>query len=82
MQSLTDQGVFSAEQAEKLPFIGYLKNNWRQRDVSIYQHPRDPELVVTVGVPRCANPMRVVTVEHKSAYAQAIAKFPDVAIYD
>lgn len=34
----------------KLKLLGTFRNNWRERNVSLYEHPTDPESIVSVGV--------------------------------
>jgi hypothetical protein len=32
-------------------YIGRFVNRWRQRNVAIYEHPNNAELIITVGTP-------------------------------
>lgn len=32
------------------PILAIVKDNWRQRAISLHRHPADPSLVVSVGV--------------------------------
>ena len=36
---------------EKGKYIGYFVNKWRQRTVAVFEHPTDPDLIVSVGRP-------------------------------
>lgn len=63
------------------PVIGLLKNNWRQRHVTIYDHPTNPEMVVSVGVP-FNNTEQIVCVEERTAYARVISRYPETVTYD
>jgi hypothetical protein len=57
--------------------IGWFRNEWRQRDVTIYDHPTDPALVVTCGEPHAglASDQPVWTVEPRERFAKYIGKF-------
>ena len=37
------------EEVEVTEKIGHLKNNWRRREVGIWEHPTNPDWVVTIG---------------------------------
>jgi hypothetical protein len=65
------------------PVIGRLKNNWRQRDVTVYDHPTNPNMVVSVGVPFGSSEKdAVVCVEEREAFARVINLYPKTATYD
>ena len=65
----------------KTPPIGRLKNNWRRRHVLVYDHPDDPDKVISVGVPFDGGP-DVVCEEPREAYARVIAAYPKTVTYD
>ena len=41
--------TFAEEQIKSHEKIGFFKNNWRQRNVSLYAHPDNDEVVITIG---------------------------------
>lgn len=60
--------------------IGYLKNNWRGRFVSVYETD-DPGIVRTVGMP-LAGGDPIETREPRKDWERVIAIYPRVAVYD
>jgi hypothetical protein len=34
-----------------LTMIAMVKSTWRMRDITVYEHPYDPLMVVSIGVP-------------------------------
>lgn len=82
---MSNREVFTFDQAKKLPQIGALRNNWRRRHVSVHQHPTNPNLVVTIGIPfdkPTDQNLFIVVVETADDYTQAIRRWPNIAIYD
>lgn len=61
--------------------IGLLRNNWRQRQVTVYEIPGDAENVRSVGVPFDGGEP-VECVELRSQYARVIELYPEEAVYD
>jgi cephalosporin-C deacetylase-like acetyl esterase len=69
------------QEAAKLPEIGKLKNNWRERTVSVRQHPTDPQKVVSIGVP-FGGGAPIVCEEGADGYAREIAMYPLTCDYN
>jgi len=63
------------------PPIGRLWNNWRKRDVIVYDHPTEKDMVVTVGFPYNGGEP-VVCNELRANWRRVIEMFPEVAEYD
>jgi hypothetical protein len=42
---------YTKEQIQKFPILKTFQNNWRQRYVTVYQHPDDNNMVISVGIP-------------------------------
>lgn len=42
---------YTLEQIKKLPVLKTFKNDWRQRYVTVYQHPDNNNMVISVGIP-------------------------------
>ena len=70
------------EQAAKRPgkVIGYLRNNWRRRFVTVYE-TADPDLVRTVGKSYDSDEV-VDVVERRADWTRVLNLFPKVAVYD
>lgn len=68
---------FTEDEIRAMERIGFFKNNWRQRRVSIYQHPNYPDQVVAMGEPFDGS-APICTVEDKAAYKQYIGSFNKV----
>ena len=62
------------------PPIGRLRNNWRQRDVTVYATD-DPEVVRTVGVPFGGGDA-IITTEPIADWKRVISVFPRTAVFD
>lgn len=54
--------------------IGKFRNDWRQREVYIFDHPNDPAMVVTVGYPYNGS-APIITDEPRKTYAYWIGRF-------
>ncbi len=74
---------FTEASLPNLKIIGHLLNNWRQRDVWVYEHPSDPAKVVTIGYP-LNNPKGEthICVEAKRDYERVINLYPETAHYN
>lgn len=60
---------FTYQYAERyLKLLAMCKNNWRRRHIKLYQHPKDPSLVVSVGIPYNGSSPPVVCVEPRSLW--------------
>jgi len=44
-----NETALTPEQVNQLPLIGKCVNNWRMRTIDIYEHPADPNRLITVG---------------------------------
>lgn len=55
----------------KLKKVGTFRNNWRERIVTLYEHPTDPKMVVAVGV-GIHNNKEVVCEEAKTDYPRQL----------
>ena len=42
---------YSLEQIESFPYLFTVCNNWRRREIKVYQHPVHAERVIAVGKP-------------------------------
>lgn len=62
--------------------IGRMRNNWRQRDVFIYEIEGDEDNVRTIGVPFDKSRETIETVELKSSFKRAIDMYPAVYTYN
>lgn len=60
--------------------IGFLDNHWRRRRVTVYEHPTDAGMVITVGVPFDGGPP-VVCEERKEGWERTISMWPRTAVY-
>lgn len=65
---------FTAETARKLKPLGSFRNEWRRREVEIYEHPTDVGRVVTVGCPMDGG-SPVVCVENQSDYQRYMGRW-------
>jgi hypothetical protein len=72
------------EVIESCKQIGCIQNNWRQRTVSVYEHPVLKECVFSIGRPFASGDLNgiVICVELKSDYDRAIYLYPTVEIYN
>ena len=61
--------------------IGRLRNNWRRRDVEVFEIEGDPEHVLSVGQPFDDGEV-VECVERRTDWQRVIAMFPELAVYD
>lgn len=55
----------------KLKKIGTYRNNWRERDVTLYEHPTDAARVISVGV-GIHNGKEVVCDESRADYRRQL----------
>lgn len=81
---MNSEGITSAYTLTAKP-IGFLNNKWRQRQVTVYDHPTDPAKVVSVGIPYGAERKRsgwVVCVEPRADYERVISSYPKVVVYN
>lgn len=62
---------FLPAQLSRLPLLVTVKNNWRQRNVEIRQHPHNEDMVVSDGVTFDGS-MRVICEETKSAWSREL----------
>jgi hypothetical protein len=62
---------FTYEEITKFKRLAITINEWRQRNITLYQHPNDPERVISVGV-TFNNSMIVVADEAKTLYQTAL----------
>ena len=63
---------YTPEQVAGLVLLGRTVSSWRQRNISLYQHPEMADQVVSVGV-TFDQAMTVLSVEPKSAWVTALA---------
>ncbi len=61
--------------------IGILRNNWRQRLVTIYEIGDEPDKVLTVGDPFDGS-KSIVCVENRADWKRVINLYPKTAVYD
>jgi hypothetical protein len=71
----------TAKDVEGKPVIGLLDNKWRQRRVTVYDHPTNPDMVISVGQPY-DNSEAIVCVEPREEYTRVINLYPKTAIYE
>ena len=65
---------------DQFAYLGYMKNLWRQRDVCLYDHPSEPDQLVTIGYAHDGS-VRVIVVEPRSAYATALEYIAHGKVY-
>jgi hypothetical protein len=75
-----DEG-FTKDSLKTLKVIGVMRNNWRQRMVTICQHPTRQDDVVTFGTPFDEGET-IVCVEPKIHFENCIQIFPKTHIYN
>jgi hypothetical protein len=51
LQDESNTTQYTLEQIKKLPVLKTFKNDWRQRYVTVHQHPDDKNMVISVGIP-------------------------------
>ena len=59
-----------------LPVIKAGKNHWRGRDITLRQHPTDPDRVISVGT-TFDREVRIIADEPKSAWTRELSAFGD-----
>jgi hypothetical protein len=84
--SLTDQrdiislSGWELDDVRKLDTIGFQNNQWRQRNVTVYQHPINADKVVTVG--ESFDDTKVfICEEYKDDWKNCIRKFPRTDVF-
>lgn len=65
----------------KLPLLGVTINNWRQREIKLFQHPMKEDHVISYGVTFDAS-MTVIAEEPKSAWTTALQYAARGKIYE
>ena len=60
---------YTLEAIRTFCYLMTLRNNWRQREVAVYQHPLYSDKVISVGIPFDGSGP-VINVEDKSAFPQ------------
>lgn len=65
---------YTPEQIQEQPVVGRVTNKWRERNITLYEHPENPENVISVGKSFCGNKI-VVAVEKRTAWNRAIYYF-------
>lgn len=63
------------------PVIGFLDNRWRRRHVTIHEHPDNPGLCISVGRPYAGGDP-IICEEPRTAFARAIAAYPQTVVYE
>jgi hypothetical protein len=65
---------FSLDEIAKFAVLGETVNKWRQRNITLYQHPTETDMVVSVGTifGQLDYSMTVIAVEPKDAWATAL----------
>lgn len=63
---------FTLESVRALPLLGRAVSKWRQRNIELYQHPTDENLVVSVGTTFDGKMMVVADDETKDSWATAL----------
>ncbi len=78
---MNDQGITYAD-TKGLKLIGVLRNEWRQRNVGIYENPKDTtgQTVVSVGHPMGGGEP-IVCIEPRTYYLREIAAYPREIVY-
>jgi len=73
------------EQIEALPLIGKTINNWRQRNVTLREHPTDPTMLISDGISFDSFPeekkVRVIAEEKRECYTTALSYIEQGLIY-
>jgi hypothetical protein len=84
--SLTDQRKiishfgWDLDDVRKLDAIGFQNNQWRQRNVTVYQHPINVDKVVTVGE-SFDDTNIIICEESKDNWQNCIRKFPRTDVF-
>lgn len=63
--------TFKVEEIAGFKLLGMTKNNWRQRNIALYQHPTEEDKVVSHGA-TFDNRMIVICVDKKEEWAVAL----------
>jgi len=67
--------LYTPEQIAAQPVLFTVKNNWRQRNITVHEHPALPESVISVGV-NFDGKMTVIADETREQWARQIAEVP------
>ena len=62
---------FSQSTIESFSYLGFTVSKWRQRNIKLYQHPTEPQTVISVGT-TFDNEMMVIAAEPKSGWQTAL----------
>ena len=63
---------YTREEIAKQKILGSFHNEWRQRNVSIYEHPEHDYEVITIGYPCDGVSEPIICVEKKSLFFRYI----------
>lgn len=65
---------------DKGEYIGRFINEWRRRNVAVYEHLTDPDKVVTIGYPFDGG-APIETVENRQDWTATIRKIQDATAH-
>lgn len=66
---------FTIAEITAMPLMFTVQNNWRQRNVTVYEHPSDAGKVVSVGI-SFDQRMVVIAEETREEWARQIEELP------
>ena len=70
--TITGEKIFVKEK------IGFVKNNWRRRNVEIWEHPENKNKVITVGRAFDSGHGDIICVEDRHIWDKYIGKYNTV----
>jgi hypothetical protein len=62
---------WTAEQIAAMPVVATSVNNWRRRNITLHQHPEQPDSVLSVGI-TFDGKMKVIAEEGKVLWMRAL----------
>jgi hypothetical protein len=72
---------FTLAEIENWPLLLTVKNNWRQRLVTVYSHPTDANSVVTVGKPFDGSGP-IICIERREEWSSCFARSEKFQVYN
>jgi len=71
---------YDADTLAALPVLGETVNLWRQRRITLYAHPSDPERLISIGY-NYDHRLVVIADEPRSAWATALDSIAHGRVY-
>lgn len=72
---------YPIEDIKKMEPIGKCRNNWRQRNITLYQHPTLPDRILSIGI-HFNEEQTIVCDELKQDHRNTLEAFPKTYIYE